>query len=185
MRKLLLILAFIPSIIFGQKFTATPEGLRDSVNIDRPFLVINFEGKSVEELYDLTFKFVQTHYSNPKNALIGNIDNEYLKIGTYAEKALLMLKGIVGERYYGDIHFTAEFSFKDGRVKFEPTQITLYDWGNDEFPYKSSGGLYWSIFKKNGKPQGDLNIQFENYFNTYVSDYIKFINSNGNGFDDW
>lgn len=185
MRNFLLFLAFIPSVTFGQKFTATPDGLRDSLNLDRSFLVIYFEGKSVEELYDLTYKFVQTHYSNPKNALRGNVDNDYLKIGTYAENVLLMQKGIIGERYFGDIHFTAEFSVRDGRVKFEPTQITLYDWENDIFPYKSSGGLYWSIYKKNGKPLKDLNIQFENYFNTYVSDYIKFVNSDGNGSDEW
>lgn len=164
--------------ISSQSFVATPLGLMDSTNLDKDYIVIKFGGKSASELYDLTNKFCQKYYSSPKNALQSDIKNEYIKMYTYGKDFILIQKGTFGEGYFGSVTFDANFNFKDNKVKFYISGVEMIDWSNtNKIYYNSPGGLTWCIFKSNGKPKGDLPIQYQNYFNKYISDYIQFVNT--------
>lgn len=172
--------------LFAQSFVATPDGLRDSLNLDKEYLVIPFESKSASVLYNLTNKFCQKSYVSPKNALKSDIKDEYIKISTFNDRFILLQKGLVGESYYGKVNYSANFSFKDGKVKFEITEVKMTIWDSSyELYYRSPGGLTWHIFKSNGKPKGNLPEQYQNYFNRYVSDYIAFINNSEKEKDNW
>lgn len=184
MKILSLLLMLVPFILNAQQYVATPEGLRDSENPDRDFLVFNFPGKTHKELYDITNKFIQVNYVHPDNIVKADFEGEYLRITTYAEKVLLLQKGLFGESYYADIRFQGSFEFREGRMKFEIDHIDfLYNSGT--FDYIRDGALSWGIFDKKGKPVKDFNIQLEKYFNKYISDLLFYINKEFTIDDDW
>jgi len=182
----LAMMAFISNNIFSQSFVSTPNGLKDSLNLNNEYLVLKFDGRSANQLYDLTNKFCQKFYVSPKTALQSDIKDEYIKIQTYEKKFIMLVKGIVGEKYYGNIIYSANFTFKDGKVKFEVSEVKMEIWDNDqEVFYRSPGGIYWCIFKKNGTPKGDLYIQYQDYFNKYISNYVYFVNNYKKENDKW
>jgi len=186
-KVVLLAIVLISSLsLSSQSFIATSEGLRDSSNLANEYLILKFEGKTANQLYDATNRFCQKNYTNPKNSLKSDIKNEYLKIGTYASSFIQLQKGMFGEAYTGNILFSACFSFKDGKVKFEISEVDMTAWdGEHKVFYTSPGGLNWSIFKSNGKPRGELPTQYQTYFNKYVATYVWFINNEKKNNDNW
>ena len=186
MKKVLLLFLSIPALCFSQSFVATVTGLKDSEKIENGYVVLSFTGKSAEQLYDLTNKFCQKYYVGPKTALKSDIKNEYLKIATYEKQFLVLQTGMFGESYYSDLNFAANFSFKDSKVKFEVSELKMYDsFGEHEVFYTSPGGLTWCIFKSNGKTNKNLPIVFQKYFNKYIADYVLFVNEYKKTNDNW
>ena len=73
--KTLLIIFFIAisSLSFGQKFSVTPNGLRDEKSIEKSYLVINAEGKNARQLYDNALKYITKTYKNPDYVIKGKL----------------------------------------------------------------------------------------------------------------
>lgn len=74
MKKVVFFLLFIGSFsMYSQSFVATPDGLRDSSNLANEYIVIKFDSKTANQLYDATNRFCQKFYTNPKNSLKSDI----------------------------------------------------------------------------------------------------------------
>lgn len=78
-------------------------------------VVTEFEGKSAQELYLQTKKWIQSNYKNPSEVLKGDIENDMLRINGYGS-GFFYVKSII-KNYY-DVEYSIEFLFKDGKYKY-------------------------------------------------------------------
>ena len=65
MKKILFILILITSVVYAQEFTVTPNGLRDNANLEQSYVVINTPGKTAEQNYNNTIKYINKTYKSP------------------------------------------------------------------------------------------------------------------------
>lgn len=170
---------FMVLTICAQKFNVTPDGVVDESNANNDFIVIKFDNKTASELYYLTSRFINEKYRSPKNVISANMKDEMIKTQTYVDNFILLHKGLIGEPYYGNCLFVTSYYFKDGKVKFEINDLDMKLWSNDvTLFYKSpgGGGFVWSVFKSNGKPNKDYPEQIKLFLDSFVSEYIAFVN---------
>ena len=80
---ILIVALFINVLSYGQKFTLTPEGLKNSENTEQSYVVIQIEGKSAKQLFDNAKRYIIQTYKNPDLVQKGTIENEYIKFETY------------------------------------------------------------------------------------------------------
>jgi hypothetical protein len=186
MKKMLLLSLFVGTLsCFSQTFVATPAGLVSSTDETKSYVVISFQGMNAEKLYTLTQNFRKKNYTDPEDATQGDISNEFLSINTFSTR--FMRFSHMGVPMYVDVKFIVEFSFKDEKVKIQFTNCSMKfsdrQW-TELFPYISNG-ISWGVFSKKKQPMKDLPEQYQDYFNNYLSNYIKFINDYERSNDDW
>jgi len=163
MKKLILLsMIFFCSFSYGQKFILTPNGLRDSLNIEKSYVVINVEGKTAKQLYDNALKFINKSYKNPSEVIKGNTESEYLKFVTH-DPDFLTLKSLGMTLIWGG-SYTTELSFKDGKVKYEIINLEMRDEINGTGTFPLKGGIFkndGTVRKKDAKSQVELNMNFQ------------------------
>jgi len=188
MRKLILVsLILFCSMSYGQKLILTPNGLRDSINTEKTYVVITIEGKTAKQLYDNAIKYINKAYKNPEDVIKGKTDGEYLKFITH-EPQIFSFK-FLGKIMPSSANFTTELSFKDGKVKYEILNLEIQDkteYGIETTPLiRTTGG---GFFNKDGtsttKFMAKAKIDVQNYFNTQISNlYDALIEKSKN--DSW
>lgn len=174
---LLAILATLSISTFAQSYSVTPDGLKDASNPEKSFLVINAEGKTAKQLYDEAIKYVNVTYKNPEYVLRGKIENEYISFAThedfYVENGPMyeMTKQLFG------LDYIVALTFKDGKVKYEVTDITMK---HKSAPYELSftgGGIGYFIYNRSGDLKKKRTKEYlETYFNSNVSAVNNFLN---------
>jgi len=179
-KYILLTALFAVISTFGQEFTVTPDGLRDSLDNDKSYVVIITPDKTAEQNYNNAIRYISKIYKNPKEVLKADIKAEYLKFDTFSPK-LLMVKNS-GAKVYIDVKYTTELSFKGNRVKYE---IVNLDTGGVTFT-----GSIWTgfpIYTKKGKlKRPDTKKDIELYFNNTINNIKnEFLEKTSNSADDW
>jgi hypothetical protein len=160
-------------VSFGQKIVVTPNGLRDSENSDKTFVVIDAEGKTSKQLYDNSIKYVNKNYKNPDHVIKSKIEGEYLRFITHVDNFLIIYNG--GVKVSVDVDYTIDLSFKDSKVKFEISEINMY--GGD-FPVLFTGGAFdgYPIYnKKLDLKRPETKTDIENYFNLKIKSLSNFL----------
>ena len=118
MKKLIAIL--ITGILSAQEteFKLTPkDGFTD-------YVVIQKDGQTAAQLYQKTLDWANRTYSNPEKAIIGKIENEYIRI--LGAKPNFLCVHAIGIPTCQDSRYEIEISFKDGKYKFDVTKLELY-----------------------------------------------------------
>ena len=186
MKKIcLLFLFFLPLIVFGQKFVLTPDGLRDSSDVSKDYVVVSEENKSAGELYNAAKSYVNQTMKDPKFAIVSDVENDYIRYNMFVPGIASIKKMVVMKV---DAMFTVEMRFKDGRIRYNITDISFPIAGSDnEVVLVGSNWGSWHFFDKKGKSK--LNDQKENveaFFNQGVDDLKGFISNHGNNdVEDW
>jgi hypothetical protein len=166
------------SISFGQKITVTPDGLKDSENLDRSFVVINVEGKKANFIYSEALKYIAKNYKNPDEVTKGKIENEYLKIITHATDFIVIKNSFA--KVPISIDYTYELSFKDEKVKFEVIAIDMYDKsGRFKLLFKGEGAFsgYYVYNNKLELKKPEAKTAIGDYFNSSIKSLSDFLNS--------
>jgi hypothetical protein len=166
MKKIVLIAFIIScSLLNAQKLLVTPEGLKDSLNIDKSYVVISIEGKTAKDLYESVIKYVNITYKNPKEVLKGNIENEYISFETYVANFPLTKNGYakmnIGTKYLTTL------SFKDGKIKYEISDMEMKA-VDSQYKVLFSGGAFsgYPIYNKSGElKREETKEDIEKYFN--------------------
>ena len=170
MKNLILIFFIaISSFSFGQKFSVTPNGLRDEKSIDKSYLVIDAEGKNARLLYDNALKYITKTYKNPDYVIKGKIEGEYLKFVTHVSNFIIVNNS--GAKILIDADYTIELSFKDGKVKFEVIELDMHAQGA-VYKVLFTGGAFdgYPIYNKKGElKRPETKTDLETYFNSQVS----------------
>ena len=165
MRKLFLIL--VSGICYGQ-FSITPEkGLITSE-------VIQVEGFTQAELYTQALKWVQKNYSDPKNVIKGNIQNEFIRVSGFTDKAFNFYDGEAVE--FLPLFYEIEISFKDGKYKMDLARLE-YDPEINGMGLKQVGTAAGDYYR-NGEVIKNAKVRVNSlpaYFNSLNSSLYTFI----------
>lgn len=159
---------------FAQKFEASPNGLRDSSNIENSYLILNFEGKTAKELYDKSVEYVIKSYKNPDEVLKGKIESEYLRYDTYMPNILYIRN--MGLKQYFNATFSVVLNFKDGKIKYEITDLDMRHFKNNMQLYFEGDGISWYIFKNNKLEREGAKKDVEVFFNALLKAYLIYMN---------
>jgi len=152
--KILSLLLFIllSTSIFAQKvdqfnLSAT------SPSLVNQFLVLDKDGMSVADGYKMVTEWVNVYYNTPKEVIKGDVENEYIRIqGVGKNISCSMMMGVPSCQ---DIQYSVSVEFKEGKLKFQLTNLELY-----YTPGEILGLSGWvgydpqlaDMFKRNGKP---------------------------------
>ena len=186
MKKLLIILLFIPLISFGQEYEVTPDGLRDASNTDKTYVVIDTPDKTAEQNYNNALKYINKTYKNPKEVIKSDIKSEYLRFDTFVSDFLTIKNS--GAKISNDAKFTITLSFKGSRVKFELTNLSIYN--SSGYKVLFSGGAFsgYPIYnkKKTKLNRPDAKKDIEAYFNNTINIVKSYLLENvKSSNDDW
>ena len=169
MKKLILLsMVLIGFNSYAQKLNVTPNGLRDSNDSEKTFVVINAEGKTAKQLYDNAIKYVNKAYKNPEAVIKGKTDGEYLKFITHVSDFLLVNNS--GAKIKINADYTIELNFKDGKAKFEVIALDMYS-QNGGYKVLFTGGAFdgYPIYNKKGDlKREDTKNEIELYFNSQI-----------------
>ena len=169
---------------FGQRLILTPEGLRDSSNIEKSYVVIEIEGKSAKQLFDNSKRYIIQTYKNPDLVQKWTIENEYIKFDTYVPLFTTINLGLSKLKY--DARYVTELSFKDGKVKYEIINLEMKTDGVplNLTPKGALGG--WSIYNKKGILKLDnAKQEIETYFNEQIKSLTSYLKGTTKENEDW
>lgn len=178
--KLLYLLLFTTTC-FAQ-IEVTPNGLEFEEYGD--FLVIEADTTSASELYKRALKYVEMNYKDPDEVYKGQVEEEYLKIETF--KPNLTTANNSGVKLPIDARYFIEMRFKDGRVRYEITGLSMTA-QNGGRPLNFSGSIWkgYPIYNKKGELRlEESKKDIEDYFNSELLG-IKKILWGESPVDDW
>ena len=185
-KSILLSMIFFCSLSYGQTFVLTPNGLRDSLDTERSYVVINAGGKSAKQLYDNAIKYINKNYKNPDEVIKGKTDGEYLKYNTHASDFISFKNSFLKAKF--DVDYTTELNFKDGKVKFEIIDLDMNKRTQNGVNRLLIIGNMMSlgIYNKKGDLKiADAKIQIENFFNIQVNQLSIDLLENNKKTDNW
>ena len=123
MKKLLLILIFLPMIGFGQEFLVTPEGLRDSSNLDKTYVVIYTPGKTAKQNYNSAISYIKKA-SIYNESISKQIEEEYISFITNVPHLLDVNNVMSFLPFSAD--YKTELTFSNDSILFEITDLDIY-----------------------------------------------------------
>lgn len=186
MKNILFFVFILYSIsMIGQTFEVTPDGLRDIDNTDKSYLVLSFPGKSANELYKKSVRYMNEIQSDPDASSKSNLENEYLRFRTIIPSALSYKQGFI--KIAIDLDYNTELKFKDGKVRIEFVGIKM---PAKDYKYSlvfSAGKMdgYYIVYDNKGKLyKKEAKEDLERIFNTRVMDYLNYMSKEDNQ-DDW
>lgn len=187
MKKIyLLLLCLCPLIVFGQRFVLTPNGLRDGADVNKDFLVINFEGKSANELYMAAKSYINQTMKNPRFAIKSDVENDYIRYDMFVPEITSIKK--MGVKLVAEAKFTVEIRFKEERIRYNIFNLSFpFDNSDNEIVLVGNNWGSWHFFDKNGKVKlSEQKTDVESFFNKEVRDLKTFISTHGNdNVEDW
>lgn len=180
----LVFIFFISSHSYGQHFTVTSNGLRDSDNVEKSFIVIDVEKKSAEQLFNNAKKFIVQTYKNPDFVQKGIIENEYIRFNSYTPYIATINAGLTKLKY--DAKYAIELYFKDGRVRYEIIDLEIKTDGVS-LNFTPKGALSgWYIYNKKGKLKQEVAKQeIESYFNNQIEHLLPYLKGVTKMNEDW
>jgi len=149
MKKLLLLL-FVSSLftVNAQEFEVRKLIIEEGSNASKgtfeymkPMMVLEVEGTPTE-LYNKAINWVNETYKNPEEVIKGKVEGDYLRLDGF--KSNLTQQSALGMTYYYDVRYTVKLNFKDGRFKYE---ITNMEWYQPSSQY-SAGGWFKLLINK-------------------------------------
>ncbi len=183
MKKIVTLYLFLfSSVILSQKFEVTNKGLRDTDNIEKNYLVLNIENKTVKELYQITLKYMGNNYLNPNTILKDKAENKYVLFET-SIKEFGMVKNSGSEIPIG-AKYIIELRFKENKVKFTILDLIM---GNGAYEVLWQGDVFegYVIWNENGEfIRQELKVFIEDYFNKEAYDLKTYLSTYKDE-DDW
>jgi hypothetical protein len=135
-------------------------------------VVITAEGKTAKQLFDNAVKYVNVTYKNPNVVIKGKIENEYLSFVTHSE--FYVENGFAKAPF--DMNYLTELTFKDGKVKYEITELVMKNSAGYELTF-TGGGINFFLYNKSGDLKKPKTKEYlESYFNgsiPRIKDYLE------------
>ena len=154
------------------------------------YVVIEGEGTAAE-LYKKTLGWINETYNTPEEVIKGKVEGEYIRFQGSPSTPLKYVNAL-GIKAWDGYRYMVEVRFKDGRVKFEPTQLEVYTAPSTVagvVPGWSKMGFSNRVTKSNGKIDraGDKSARaLRSYFNNLAQSLEKYYKEGGSDSkDDW
>jgi hypothetical protein len=155
--KILLLMAFITTSTFAQEteFKFSKDGLTD-------FIVGSFDG-SAKELYNRTLSWIKENNKDTE-AIKSLVENEKITFQGVKENFICNKAG--GTTVCSKATYTIEMIFKDGKYKFDVTEIVLKDVnGKIVRPNLNDFSEYYDKDGNLKKYMNDVPAAYQNLFN--------------------
>ena len=169
---LLLLLIGNLSIAQDNKFIYSQDGLNPK------YLVVNVDSTSQSEIYQKSIKWIKTTFKNPDKVILSQIENEMIRIEGFSDNAICFGSGTTAS--CEGLTYQIEISFKEGRYKIEPLNLSYYISGYGGVDVSLTKGAYWNKKGKLRKLYSKIPNQIEELFNglndnlsSFVSDTLK------------
>lgn len=166
MRKIIYLLVLVYSYGYSQEteFTFTKDGFTD-------YVVTECQGKTAPELYKKVIDWVFVSYKNPKEVLLAQIDNDYVRIEGIKDG---LVSGYMGTTF--PVKYQIEISLKDNKYKFDLLSVEYYVNGNQ---YGSGGWRNYELndVKNHYKSSGEVKSKYENEHTTFPAYFNELNNS--------
>lgn len=139
------------------------------------YVISDCLGKTKSDLYAKTNEWVIKTFKNPKEVVIGQTENEFIRIEGFSSK----FNGV------HDATYIVEISFKDGKYKFDPISFIL-NYGSTRFNLFETFPTY---FKSDGTVKDRVKVTIDgskglmNDLNENLKNYINGIAETKN--NDW
>ena len=176
--KRALFLAFILISLnsVAQKFKVTPDGLVNAEDSLKHFVVLRFDSLSAAELFARSLNCIEQVWKNTDLLNMERKEGEYL-VEKVRTKNTLIARGSFTIKIYVNLSYTLKLNFKNSKIKYEIADLEMssknsYGEGTP-FYFKSTDGVEWSFFTKEGVPvekQQKALRQLENYFNNQLTE---------------
>ena len=191
MKRILLIttLFVITVVTANAQFKLTPSGLVSLENPDKNYIVLEFKGKSQQELYNAVNVYMHSLYVSPQD-VVSAVSNEAITINGISESEIKLRKA--KSRY--DIKYTISLAFKDGRIRVKaPYIVDMYKWllSNKKYEYSLNGlgyPFYTGVYRiKDDKLIDEIAKEsIEVFFNSYIGRIKSYIEDDNKAVgDDW
>ncbi len=172
MKKLILLFGVLCFAIndLQAQFVLTPNGLK--CEGDNDYIVIEFEDKTKEQLFDNTHLFASSSFVSPHD-VISVSGKEQITLNGVATN--IRWRNIILK--HCSVNFTITILFKDGKIRINnPIINRIYTSGSELKLVKSNVMTTDGIFKKNGKIYSEPTKEdIENFFNKFVDDLKQYI----------
>lgn len=175
----------ITANVFSQSLVVTQDGFRDESNLDNNYVVLEFENKTAENLYNTAVKYINLTYKNPDEVISGQIKNDFIKYNTYVSNFPNVKSAWVNLNI--NTEYTTLLSFRDNKIKYEIVSINMENTDGIGLAFTGNG---WdgnhTIYNKKGKlKKEDAKVQLESYFNNEIQNLISALNDESSSEDDW
>tara|TARA_R110000772_G_scaffold50518_2_gene116107 strand:+ start:5589 stop:6155 length:567 start_codon:yes stop_codon:yes gene_type:complete len=109
--------------------------------------VLEFEGKTANELYNSTRVAIGSLWKNPDEVIAGEVDNQYIKVNGGATSVAVSSLGAI---YYFNTRVSITFKFKDNKMMYQITNQETYTSPSE---YTSGGwsSTMYQVTRRNGK----------------------------------
>ncbi|MGV7107122.1 hypothetical protein [Flavobacterium sp. U410] len=165
---LFVIFCFLSKMYSQEKFIFNKDGFTDYVVVE-----IN---QNSSELYSKTINWIKETYKDPDNVIKMTIVNDKIRIYAYTNE--LISYNVGKKKVNNDSYYTIEVSFKEGKYKFDPTELKISN------PMGSSTGLLDGrslYYDEKGKlPKGfeEIPTKFETFFNNLNESLKNYLEGN-------
>ena len=157
----------------AQTLTVTPNGLKDSLNVEKDYVVLNIENKTAKELYDNILKYINLNYKNPKEVIKGSVDSDFIKFDTYVSDFPLVKS--MGTKMDMGTTYTTILTFQDNKIKYEIVDLIMKNKnGGYQAIFSGSALSGYAIYNKSGElKKSETKIDIERYFNNNIKSIIE------------
>lgn len=186
-KSLLLLMALVPFICFGQiNFKLNGSGCFEAQD-GKDYIVVNCDGKTAHELYDIVRINVGKTYNSPK-MVMSVVEDKSIAIFAYVQDIIIEGNFIAKISYECD--YNLQFDFKDGKIRVGAPKLGEMVWQKITIDrmkydnYSASNIISKKFFDKNGKAKKkkmkDIE-KIEKEFNTLLDALVAIPTAS----DDW
>ncbi len=180
-----LMMLLCATIAYSQSYEIVQSGLCNSEDPEKAFLVLEVNEKTAQDLYSNSIKYINETYKNPDEVIKVKTENEYLRFDTYVSGFGTVKNS--GVKLVTNAKYTIELKFKDGKVRFEITQLDITA-DNGGLPVTFTGSVWkgYPIYNKKGAVRlPETKQQIESYFNSKISDLLEYLKGEKSSDDNW
>jgi hypothetical protein len=186
MKKILLITVMLFAFQINAQqnyFTLTINGFENTYNLSQNYIVINFNGKTKQELYNDFLTELTITYVSSKD-VISKSENNAISINALSLNAI---KYKIGKNVsYFDLNYNLSFQFKDNKVRINLPAIVYMTRGANNLLISGSNGFLTNskfIYKKGKLKVPSAKASLEKYFNGLINEIITSVKNKSNS--DW
>ena len=141
---LICLFCFISFFSYSQSFfELKPYGFVDRKDSTKSYIVLNYEGKTQQELFKQFLEKFTIMYVSPQN-VISSVPNSTITINGVSDEDIPYEKDLI-DHYY-NLNYTIVFQFKDGKVRINSMSINKLYVSYNQFYREVSLQDYIDIF---------------------------------------
>jgi hypothetical protein len=113
---------------FGQSLVLTPNGLRDSADTSRTFVVLKVDNADTAQIFKEAVHWIHRWFSHPEQAIQDSTQNQNIKYHIVTGDITDIPYKVFGIKMHDKLRmdYKVELAFKGTRIRYEVVKLNLY-----------------------------------------------------------